>query len=178
MRAAEADVRSQQIAANAAWLGYLPTLGAFGLERFTNAVGFGQSPYWALGVLLTWRLDFVALRDGSRRKSAASADVFAVREQRAYQTARDAIHDTWQQVRSYIARSRAARAQLVASRHAASLARDRYGNGTATQLDVVQADRDAFAADVSRIQADADLAYSRALLRIDAGRSVASAVRP
>ena len=47
---------------------------------------------------------------------------------------------------------------------------DWHGSGVATQLDVIQAERDAFAASVARIQSDAELAYARAALRLDAGR--------
>jgi outer membrane protein TolC len=53
---------------------------------------------------------------------------------------------------------------------AAELARDRYGVGAATQLDVIRAQEDAFRAEVTRIQADTDLAYARAALRASAGQ--------
>lgn len=75
-------------------------------------------------------------------------------------------------VRTGIARSRSARAQAEVSAHASQLARERYEAGTATQLDLLQAQRDAFAADAARIQADADLVNSRAQLRLAAGRSI------
>ena len=42
--------------------------------------------------------------------------------------------------------------------------------GAATQLDVQQADRDAFSVEVARIQAQADLAYARASVRLGSGR--------
>ena len=51
------------------------------------------------------------------------------------------------------------------ARRTAELVSDRYQAGAATQLDVTQAQRDAFLADVSRIQADAELACARASLR-------------
>jgi outer membrane protein TolC len=60
--------------------------------------------------------------------------------------------------------------QISASRLASELARDRYTVGAATQLEVVQAQQDAFSADVARIQADAELAYARAALRVSAGQ--------
>ena len=78
----------------------------------------------------------------------------------------------WQQIRADIESAQSSRAQVVATKLAASLAEDRYENGVATQLDVLQARQDAFAADVARIQADADLAYARLALRLDAGQFV------
>jgi len=53
---------------------------------------------------------------------------------------------------------------------AEELAMARYQAGALTQLDVTQAQRDAFQAQASRIQADADLLYSRVLLRLTAGK--------
>ena len=61
---------------------------------------------------------------------------------------------------------------MEAAAAAAQLARDRYEGGIATQLDVLQATQDLFRADVGRIQADADVAYARAALRLDSGLSI------
>jgi outer membrane protein TolC len=47
--------------------------------------------------------------------------------------------------------------------------------GTITQLDLLQAQRDAFNAEVSRIQADADLVNARVQLRLSAGQSLVAA---
>ncbi len=68
--------------------------------------------------------------------------------------------------------AQSSRAQVAATRLAASLAEDRYESGVATQLDVLQARQDAFSADVARIQADADLAYARVALRMDSAQFV------
>jgi outer membrane protein TolC len=58
---------------------------------------------------------------------------------------------------------------------ASEQARQRYQAGTATQLDLLQAQRDAFNADVARIQADADLVNARAQLRLSAGERLSPA---
>src|SRR3977135_2113194 len=65
-----------------------------------------------------------------------------------------------------------ARAGREAAFHAATQARERYRAGTITQLDLLQAQRDAFNAEVSRIQADADLVNARAQLRLSSGQSL------
>ena len=155
----------------------LPTVAASATERFTNAAGFGTSPYYMIAATLTWKLDPYSVY--GIRSDAAGYAVARVREDRAWQAARDAIHESWQTVRADIAKARSARSQLAASSEAAKLAGQRYVAGTATQLEVVQAQRDAFTADVSRIQADADLLNARAALRLSAGRSpLASAEAP
>jgi len=55
---------------------------------------------------------------------------------------------------------------------AAAQARTRYAVGNIAQLDLLQAQRDAFIADVNRIQADAELANARTQLRLASGRSL------
>jgi len=43
-------------------------------------------------------------------------------------------------------------------------------SGASTQLDMIQADRDAFAANAARIQADSNLLNARHQLRLASGR--------
>ena len=130
--------------------------------------GFGgHKVAWALALTASWRLDLVGINGA--RAAGAAADVAKTREDKARQSTRDKVHDAWQQVRAQIAKSRAARAQAKASTHAAQLAGESYAAGAATQLDLIQAQRDAFGAEVARIQADADLVYARANLRLQAG---------
>jgi outer membrane protein TolC len=47
-----------------------------------------------------------------------------------------------------------------------------YQAGSATQLELLQAQRDAFQAEVTRIQDDANLLNARAQLRLSAGQSM------
>jgi outer membrane protein TolC len=93
-------------------------------------------------------------------------------EERVRLAARDQIFGAWQRVHADIIKSRASRAQVKAAELASQYARERYLEGAGTQLEVVQAQRDAFAADVARLQADADLSFSRAVLRLAAGQSL------
>src|SRR5262249_40585757 len=106
---------------------------------------------------------------GSIRSAAQQSEIAMIRADRARLAVRDQIHDDWQRVHAGIAKSRAARAQSDAAALAARFADERYGSGGGTQLDVLQAQRDAYGAEVARIQADADLQFARALLRLDAG---------
>ncbi len=157
--------------ASAQRLALIPTLRA-GVTESVDSVGVlpGHKAS-ALGIVaLTWSLDVTALAD--IRAQDASADGARAREQRARLAARDAIHDAWMTVRTNVARSRSARLQAQVGSRASDLALERYRVGEATQLDLLQAQRDAFAAEAARIQADADLVNSRAQLRIAAGESL------
>jgi outer membrane protein TolC len=168
--AIQGRVASEQ-QARAQRLTLVPSLGASMTERVTNAEGLaGREASWQALVGLTWSFDLTALA-GIRSQDAA-ADVARAQEQRVRLAARDDIHRAWRTVQTDIARSRSARVQAEVSARAAKLALDRYQAGTATQLDLLQAQRDAFAADAARIQADADLVNARAQLRIAAGESL------
>jgi outer membrane protein TolC len=173
VRAAAFDQRAVEWTAAGARAALYPTVSAQFTERATNAFGFGQSPYYVFEVLGTLRLDRANVE--AARVQRAEAETSAVRYDRARATAADTLFNDWHQVKTQLAKTRAARSSLDASRTALSVARERYGSGRATQLDVVQAERDAFAAEVTEIQAEADLASSRAVLRLSAGQSVVEA---
>jgi outer membrane protein TolC len=118
----------------------------------------------------TWNFDLASL--ANIRGADAAADAARAREERARLAARDEIHRQWNTVFANIERSRAARLGRDASVHAAQAAADSYQAGTLAQLDLLQATRDAFAAEVARIQANADLLNARAQLRLATGRSL------
>jgi outer membrane protein TolC len=146
----------------------LPTLSATGQERLSNATGFaGRTASYSIQLILAWRLDYGVLKNDAAQ--AASLEAQQVRLERTERALADATFEAYQRVVAGIAKSSAARAQASAAARAAGLAEDRYGVGAATQLDVTQAQRDAFLAAASRIQADSDLAYARAALRLAAG---------
>ncbi|MEZ4301790.1 MAG: TolC family protein [Polyangiaceae bacterium] len=173
VRAAQHEKEAADRTATATWASLLPTVSATATERVTNATGFaGQTSSYTIGLTASIRLDFAGIRAGSAQEAAATTS--ALRKERAERDARDKIFEAHQQVVAQIAKSKAARAQVKAARHAAEVARDRYALGAGTQLDVLQADRDAFQAEVSRIQADADLGFARVALRLAAGRSIDS----
>lgn len=160
--AAEQQARAQRLT-------LLPSITGNFTESATNAAGFaGHNWAWQAGVGFAWQLDLTSF--ANIRSQDAAAEVARAREQRARLASRDAIHRYWNTVHADIANSRSARAQAKASEHAARLAEDRYEVGAATQLDLLQAQRDAYSADVARIQSDADLANARMQLRLAAGR--------
>ncbi|MHB1846592.1 MAG: TolC family protein [Deltaproteobacteria bacterium] len=173
LQAAVDQNRAAELGQRAARFALLPTLSGSLNEHFTNATSFvGQSAYYTGMVLLGWRLDLSTLEN--LRVQAAASAIAHVAEERVRLATHDQIFDAWQRVHADIAKSRASRAQVKAAELAAQYARERYLEGAGTQLEVVEAQREAFAADVARRQADADLSYSRAVLRLAAGQPLDS----
>ena len=163
-RAAEQQVEAQRLA-------LLPTIAGTFTERGTSTPGFtGHNWSWQAVLGFTWAFDLAA--PANIHVQSAAFGVARAREQRVRLAARDAIHRQWETVAASIARSHSARSGLVAATHAATSARDRYQAGAITQLELLQAQRDSFAAEVSRIQADADLVNARAQLRLATGTSL------
>jgi outer membrane protein TolC len=170
VKSAVASRESADEASHAAHTGWLPTVTGLAEEKFTNATAFagGHDNYYILQVGASWKLDNTILPQIHQQNAIAAAA--RANEDKVRLAAQDSVYKDWQQVRADIQSSRSARAQVESTKLAASLSEDRYANGVATQLDVLQARQDAFAAEVARIQADADLAYARTALRIDSGR--------
>ncbi len=159
----------QQARANR--LSLVPSLSASMTERVTNAGGLAdREDTWQGMLVLGWTFDLTTL--AGIRAQAAAAEAARAREQRVRLAARDDIHRTWETVRTNIARGRSARVQAEVSARAAELALERYQAGAATQLDLLQAQRDAFGADAARIQVYAELVDSRAQLRLAAGENL------
>jgi outer membrane protein TolC len=155
----------------AAKLAFAPTITASAQEHLTNAQGFvGHTSVWQLTLTAEWRLDVATY--GGLRSQEVAVEIARTREASARQRALDQVHDSWFRVHNGIAKSRAARAEARASAAAVARARERFQQGAGTQFELVQAERDAFTAEVSRIQADADLSYARAALRLDAGKAL------
>ncbi len=176
-RAAESAERAARESQKAASRALLPTLSASAQERFTNATGFaGHEAVYALQLIAAVRLDYTTV--ASARAQAAAAELQRVRVERTSRAVLDATFEAHRRVQSNIVKSRAARVQAASAERAAKLAAERYAAGVATQLDVTEAQRDAFEAAAASIQADADLALARAQLRLSVGRSATSGALP
>lgn len=163
-KVSEASEQNRKAANRALW----PTLAGSAQERITNATGFGgRNNSYTLQLVLSWRLDYGTW--ASSDAQAAALEVQRVRVERTRRASEDAAFEAFKRVDAGIAKSRSARAQAKAATRAAELSQERYTAGVATQLDVTQAQRDAFLATAAKIQADADLASSRASLRLATG---------
>jgi outer membrane protein len=169
VRVSLAQSRAVDESRRAARLAYLPTLTATAQDRLTNATGFvGKTASYTLTLTAAWRFDFSL--SPAQKAQEATLEGARAREEKSRRGADDQIHEAWHRVHAGLARGRAARAQAAAAEQASRLAAERYAAGATTQLEVIQAQRDAFSARVSLVQADADLAVARVLLRLSAGR--------
>lgn len=168
VRAADQDAEAASRVALASKLALVPMVSAQFTERFTNATGFqNASNLYNAGVTFAWRLDvptFQAMDAQSRNR--ASAQLLA---QKARMQARDLLLFDWQRFSAALVKVEAAKAQVDAAGKAAQVARDRFAAGAATQIDLIQAERDLFGAEVNQIQARSELAQARASVHLSAG---------
>lgn len=168
VRAATADSDSSRARLWGAATAWVPSVSAQFTQRFTNATGFqGAATLYNAGVNLNWKFDLPTIHT-IRAANAGDSQTIAAAES-ARTKAIDQLYTDWNRTRAAIEKVRSVETQLTASTAAAHLAHDRYAAGVATQLDVIQADRDVFVTEVSHIQARADLAASRIFLRLSAG---------
>jgi len=168
VKAAEKDAIAAGRISAAAKLALVPMVTANFTERVTNATGFiGQANSYTAGIGLLWRLDASTFLNMSSQGSQAQLARLGAERQRL--GSRDQIHADWQRLNAAIQKVTAARTQVETAQRAAQMARDRYAAGAATQIDVIQSERDLFGAEVNQIQARTELASSHIALRISAG---------
>lgn len=168
IHAADKDAEAARTISESAKLVLVPTLTANFQERVTNATGFsGRSGSWTAGVGLVWRVDpqvFYMIKGQEAVTSTA-----ALAAEKARNQAKDQLYNDRQKLDAARIKVEAAKAQVQAAQRAAQVAKDRYAVGAATQVDVIQAERDLFSAEVAQISARTDLAGARASMRISAG---------
>ncbi len=168
VRAADQDAVAASRISLASKLALIPQITANFTERFTNATGFiGQADSYTAGLGLLWRLDVPTFFNWGVQGS--QAEIARLAAERTRLGSRDQIHGDWQRLTAAIEKVTAAAAQVEAAQRAAQVARDRYATGAATQIDVIQAERDLFGAEVNQIQARTELASSHVALRLSAG---------
>lgn len=151
--------------------GFLPRIDVIGSNLRTNAPGFFPESFWYVGVTAAWQLDLRAVR--TRRLARARERSSEVRQSIAERDSRDRVTDAWNIVEAKLAGVTAAGAELVAAREALGFAQSRVEAGLANTIELLDAQRDAFVAEISVVQARANLAAARALLRLAARREVA-----
>lgn len=173
--AAEARVRQLRLAHRGTWLAWTPTIAGTAAESFTNASGFsGETASWRVGVEADWLLvDFGDRTADSRRAHAALATAEAALRQ-AREAVQEEVHAALLDLDSAIARVEATGRGAKVGRGAADEARLRFQAGTATQVEVIEAERDALDALVRRIGADGELAVARLALQ----RAIGAPIQP
>jgi outer membrane protein TolC len=149
---------------------WAPTLSGFGNANVFNYKGITGDEYsWAFGLQLSWTIFDGGIRDANRRQAEARRIENAERETALQSTIADDIVNASRAVgtkRQGV--SSAERAASIAG-EALDLVRIQYSAGTATQLDVLQAQDSLIAAEVQRAQARFDLALADLSLRRQSG---------
>jgi outer membrane protein len=172
VRAAELDVEATGRLATASRLALVPVVNGQLTQRFTNATGFqNQSAVYNAGIGLQWRLDAPTFMNMGGQGNAE--EIARLSAEKAKVAARDAIFQDWNRLEAARQKAELVQAQVAAAQRASQVAKDRYAAGAATQIDVIQAERDVFSAEVSQIQARTELATARASLRLSAGMPIA-----
>ena len=162
----------QQSTSTEAWMQLAPTLSGAAHEYFTNAPGFITSDdYWTVGLSLSWNVDPVGTHAALRKAEATIAED-QERLAQAEDSVRDEVHTAWLGIEADQARLVDATSQASSAREALALTQEQYRAGTATSLDISQAQRDAFNADATLAQCKSDLAAALLSLRKAAGQSL------
>jgi outer membrane protein TolC len=140
-------------------------------ERYSNASGFsGQTTSWAVGLALDWAIVDIGRRAAEARTAAAGLlGAEALLEQVRAQVS-DEVHGAWLEVETLRGKVEAARRGATVALATTAEVRARFQAGTAAQVELVLADRDALEAEVARIRAEGELALARLVLDRAAGR--------
>lgn len=166
-RANIAAADEQSRAASWQWA---PALSGFGNANVYNYAGITGDYYsWALGLQLSWTLYDGGLRDAARRQAQAQREENAEHLTQLQLTVADGIANAAQTLatkRHGLASADTARSIAA---EALDIVRLQYSAGTATQLDVLQAQDSLVTAEVQHAQARFDLALADLSLRLDAG---------
>ena len=171
MTALEKSLDATRAQATSALWRWAPTLSAFGNVRAFNYTGFAGDNYsWAVGAQLDWVLYDGGVRDAQRHLAQRAV---APRAKRGSLSLRDTItDDVWNAERQLSTKRRAletAESAVKLSEETLGLVRSQHDAGTATQLDLLQAQDALVSAEVGRAQARFDLQLSDLNLQRIAG---------
>jgi outer membrane protein TolC len=170
-RALEATAKAAQQEGRAHAWQWAPTLSAFGdVHRTFNYTNFlGDFFTWSAGAQLDWLIFDGGARDAARHQ--ANARAAAAREQAAQfsDRIREDMANTSADLRTKQQGVQAAQQAVGLSQESLELIRTQYTAGTATQLDLLQAQDALIAANVALVQARFDVAASDLAFRHAAG---------
>lgn len=149
---------------------WAPTLSAFGNARAFNYDNFAAKHYaWAVGAQLDWVLFDGGVRDAQRHLAAAQAREAAARADLLRDTIRDDLANTGSQLETKRHGQAAAERSVALARETLDLVRTQYEAGSATQIDLLQAQDNLVAAQEALAQAHFDVAVAELTLRRTTG---------
>jgi outer membrane protein TolC len=169
-RALELSVTSAEQESNARAWQWAPTLSAFGNARRFNYDNFAFKHYsWAVGAQIDWLIFDGGARDAARHQ--ANARAAAAREQVAAfgDKVRDDMANSSSDLRTKQQGVAAAQRAAELSNESLELIRTQYEAGTATQLDLLQAQDALNASNIALVQARFDVAAADLAFRYYAG---------
>jgi outer membrane protein TolC len=167
---AERTVQAADATINSAKWRWAPTISAFGLVRAFNYAGFfGDNYNWAVGVQLDWLIYDGGIRDYQRHLAQAQRREGEQRLALLRDTIADEVFNARRAVDTKRQALSAASRAVALSKETLDLVRVQHDAGTATQLDLLQAQDSLVTAEVGVAQAHFDLALSDLALRRTAG---------
>jgi outer membrane protein TolC len=170
-RALEKTAVSAEQEARARGWQWAPTLSAYGnvLETFNYTNFLADHFSWSVGAQLDWLLFDGGARDAARHNAQARGR--ASREQAAAfaDTVRDDLANTSADLRTKQQAVDAAQRAYGLSQESLDLIRTQYSAGTATQLDLLQAQDALVGSNIALVQARFDVAAADLSFRYSAG---------
>jgi outer membrane protein TolC len=149
---------------------WAPTLSAFGNARRFNYDNFAGDRYaWAVGGQLDFVLYDGGVRDALRHQAAAQAAEARARAEVLRDTIRDDLANSRRLLETKASAREAAERSVSLARETLELVRTQYEAGSATQVDLLQAQDSLVAAREALAQAHFDLAVADLTLRRAAG---------
>ena len=157
--ALEETLQGNRLTVSSGWWRWAPTVSAFGNLRAFNYAGFSGDNYsWAVGVQLDWTLYDGGLRDANRRLAAAQRWENEAKLDQLRDQARDDIYNAARTLHTKRQALDTAKRSLQLSKETLDLVQVQHDAGTATQLDLLQAQDNLVGAEVALAQARFDLA--------------------
>jgi outer membrane protein len=169
-RALALSARSSELFERAYGWRWAPTLSAFGNGRIFNYDNFARQHHaWAVGAQLDWALFDGGARDAERHLSAAQAREAEARAEVLRDSIRDELANSRGQLDTKRHAQEAADRSVTLARETLDLVRTQYEAGSATQIDLLQAQDNLVSAQEALAQAHFDVAVADLTLRRAAG---------
>ena len=161
-RAYETNIEAQKKSVLSGWLRWAPSLSGFGRFAAGNYSGFsGKRFSTALGLEADWALYDGGLRDATRHQAESLQRQYALQLEQLHDTINDDIAQADRALRTKRESLQTAQKSVSLSTETLALIRAQHDAGTATQLDLLQAQDALVTAEVGLAQARFDLATSQ-----------------
>lgn len=169
IRALDKTAQAARLQAMSSLMQWVPSVSGFGVVRAFNYRGFVGDPYqWLVGVQLDWTFDG-GFSYGQRRLQLAQAREAEERKQQVLHNIGDEVRTAARAVPTKRRAVEAAQRAVALSQETLNLVRVQHDAGTATQLDLLQAQDALVAAEVGLAQARFDVASAQVQLSRSAG---------